>query len=89
MAPIIYGSNSRKLSIGIEKPKNKKKKVLTKKVDSAVRRWNSCKSDLPTLSVFIYFFRLLGIRFVKFDRKIPNINISTKDGNLRKSLPIS
>jgi hypothetical protein len=31
-------SNSTKLSSGIENPKNKKKKVLTKKVDSAVNK---------------------------------------------------
>ena len=37
----------------------------------------------------IYFFRLLGIRFVKFDRNIPKININTNDGSFRKSLPIS
>ena len=56
VAPIIYGSNSTKLLSGMENPKNKKKKVLTKKVDSAVNKWNSWRSDLPTLSVLIYFF---------------------------------
>ena len=29
------------------------------------------------------------MRFVKFDRNIPKININTNDGSLRKSLPIS
>ena len=89
MAPIIYGSVSIKLSRGIENPKNKKKKVLTKKVDSAVRRLNSCRSSLPTLSVFTYFLNLSGIRLEKFPRKIPNMNIKTNEGSLRISFPIS
>ncbi len=41
------------------------------------------------LSVFIYFFNLFGIRFVKFERNIPNIKINTRDGSFKKSFPIS
>ena len=37
----------------------------------------------------MYFFKLSGIRFEKFERNIPKIKIKTKDGSFKKSFPIS
>jgi len=37
----------------------------------------------------MYFFKLLGIRFLKFDKNIPKIKINTNEGSFKKSFPIS
>ena len=37
----------------------------------------------------MYFFKLSGIRFLKFDKNIPKIKINTNEGSFKKSFPIS
>ena len=83
----IYGWGETKLSNVMEKPKKRKKKVLTKKVDSEVNVWNSFKLFF-VFSISTDFFIKFGSSSPPFPRNIPKIKIVNNVGKW-KNFPIA
>ena len=83
----IYGLGDTNLSNGMEKPKKRKKKVLTKKVDSEVNIWKSFKLFF-VFSMSRDFFIKFGNISPPFPRNIPKIKIVNNVGRW-KNFPIA